>query len=472
MLSEHYPFRTVLRYVPDDLRAAFQERAREMEIPIAERVYCSHADCGLWIRPNQIDPASRQARCDNGHEICSLCRGPTHDNEDCPQDQDLNLTNRLAEEEGWKRCYNCNALVEHREACQHMTCRCGTQFCYICERRWRTCHCTMTELYALKQAAEDRRTARLIQERNEADELRQMLAQIEEFEREEALKAELLRQEQERIEAERRQREIEERVRVESLRRRDVELKYQELRSSLDRMHDLQQVMLDTRHQEDTTDLIIETKTEKYQLQQRHDVESISLENTFNGKVAVRETALDKDYLMRVSKEKAIEEEYYQQLCAFWVGKVDGQEEIEAAMLPLRRRMDQGYRNWLLWKNEELRAYEEQLDEERTIKEEALYSIRQRLSDGYEEKEEDMTRRMVAEKRWFDEIILERERLLGEREVQEMEGDADSLFTPEQDTEQRGDDNIEEVNEEEEEEEDAGDGVDVTHEVMCGNRQR
>ena len=146
----------------------------------------------------------------------------------------MNLTNQLAEEEGWKRCTNCHALVEHREACQHMTCRCGFNFCYVCGQRWRTCRCTMQQLDAIKREADTRRQERQIQERTEAEELRQILAQIEEFEREETLKAELLRLEQERLEEERRQLEIEERVRQESARRRDVELKFQELKESLD----------------------------------------------------------------------------------------------------------------------------------------------------------------------------------------------------------------------------------------------
>ena len=74
-----------------------------------------------------------------------------------------------------------------------MTCRCGHQFCYVCGQRWRTCSCTMDQLYALKGAAQERREHRRFTEQTEAAELRQILAQIELFEQEEARRAELER---------------------------------------------------------------------------------------------------------------------------------------------------------------------------------------------------------------------------------------------------------------------------------------
>ncbi|KAL9062676.1 MAG: hypothetical protein Q9157_008719 [Trypethelium eluteriae] len=47
----------------------------------------------------------------------------------------------VAKEAGWQRCYNCRAMVELREGCNHMTCRCTAEFCMICAARWKTCDC-------------------------------------------------------------------------------------------------------------------------------------------------------------------------------------------------------------------------------------------------------------------------------------------------------------------------------------------
>ncbi|KAM6538826.1 hypothetical protein FALCPG4_000681 [Fusarium falciforme] len=422
------PFKTILRFIPADLKKTFDDRSKEWEIPVSERVYCSSPSCSLWISPKRIDASRRQGVCDNSHVTCTICRAPAHGGEECPQDNDMNLTNLLAEEEGWKRCFNCNALVEHREACQHMTCRCGTQFCYVCCRRWRTCGCTMEQLTAHKDGAAARRAERRAKELAEAEELRQILLQIEEFEREEALKAELLRQEQERLEEERRQRELEERVRQESIRRRDIELKYQELRGLLDDLHDLQQVLVDVDQEKEAEELVIETRAAKEELSKKHETERSDLESLMRTKIAEKEYALNKDFQIRAAEESKIEEAYHERLQEYWKDKKDGEQEIEASMLALKKRMDQKHHSWQKWKAGELKKYEASLEDNRTFREELMYSAKHRLSDSYKEKEAEMMRRMAAEKKWLEVVILERERLLGEWEVQEVEGDADSLF--------------------------------------------
>ncbi|TRX98865.1 hypothetical protein FHL15_000207 [Xylaria flabelliformis] len=38
----------------------------------------------------------------------------------------------LAELKGWKRCPNCLNLIQKNGGCNHMTCSCGENFCYLC----------------------------------------------------------------------------------------------------------------------------------------------------------------------------------------------------------------------------------------------------------------------------------------------------------------------------------------------------
>ncbi|KAL7936877.1 hypothetical protein V8C35DRAFT_277386 [Trichoderma chlorosporum] len=425
------PFKTVLKNIPDDLKKTFHERSSEWEIPISERVYCHVPDCGIWIKPGKISLARRQARCERNHVTCTICRGQAHGNGDCPQDQDLNLTNLLAEEEGWKHCYSCHALVEHKEACQHMTCRCGAQFCYVCGLRWRTCGCTMEQLHAIKQAAQARRGQRLVNERAEAEELREILAQIEEFERQEAWRLEIERLEHERLELERWQAEVEERLRMEDIRRQDVEIKYRQLREMLDELHELQQVIADSKQDEYARDLAAEAESAKKELGERQKAERENLDSLMLIKLRTREDKYDKEYAARAELEHQLEEDYLAQLRDFWADKADGEEQIEASMLPLRQRMDLAYRMWQRWRDDQMRHYQTKLEDERAVKDELMYSARKRMDASYVDKETDLTKRIVAEKKWMEAVFLERARLLVAMELRETEDDADSLFAAE-----------------------------------------
>lgn len=425
------PFRTIHRYINSDLKHTFQERAKEWEIPISERIYCSQADCSLWVKPQQVDHNKNQGRCDNGHLTCSICRGANHDGGECPQDNDLHLTNLLAEEEGWKRCYRCNALVEHREACQHMTCRCGAEFCYVCCRVWRTCECTMEQLDQIKTTVQDRRNERRDKENAEAEELRLMLLEIEQFEQEEALKAELLRQEMERREEERRQAELDERVRQESIRRRDMEDKYKELRIMLNDLHDMQQALLQCAQDTTTQDIVAESKALKEELGKKQYAQRADLQALALTKSTDKEFNLRKDYQVRAVEEQKIEEAYYEKLKEFWKDKKDGDQEIEAAMLKLKQKMDHRQRSWEKWKDDQLKDSQRKLDNERVFREELMYSAEHRLNDKCAEKEAEDIRRSLAEKMWLHMVVIERERLMNEWEEQEVEGDADSIFAAE-----------------------------------------
>lgn len=47
----------------------------------------------------------------------------------------------VAEQAGWRKCYNCSAMVELKEGCNHMTCRCTAEFCMVCGLKWKSCDC-------------------------------------------------------------------------------------------------------------------------------------------------------------------------------------------------------------------------------------------------------------------------------------------------------------------------------------------
>ena len=70
---------------------------------------------------------------------CTRCKEVVHEGGcDEPNDTD---TIRFAESQGWKRCYHCRAYVELNTGCNHIRCRCGAEYCYVCGLKWEAQTC-------------------------------------------------------------------------------------------------------------------------------------------------------------------------------------------------------------------------------------------------------------------------------------------------------------------------------------------
>ncbi|TDZ35845.1 E3 ubiquitin-protein ligase [Colletotrichum spinosum] len=115
-------------------------RAREVEFSTANKTYCHGPRCSQFIPEAFIknDVAVCQ-RCRK--RTCTMCKEAEHKGEDCPQDIGTQAVLRMAELNQWQRCTTCSRVVELDHGCNHMTCRCGAQFCYICGAKWKTCGC-------------------------------------------------------------------------------------------------------------------------------------------------------------------------------------------------------------------------------------------------------------------------------------------------------------------------------------------
>ncbi|KEF53700.1 uncharacterized protein A1O9_10100 [Exophiala aquamarina CBS 119918] len=204
------PLQTVLLPLNKKQREVYKETAAEYAVPAEDRWYCPNTKCLKWIPPKRtsrfMTVSHRCSHCST--KICVTCRGIAHRrSSDCPEDYGLEATLSLAEMQGWRRCFKCRALVERTEGCRHMACRCGSQFCYYCGSKWKTCKCTDYE--GTQRIAERRRQIELRDAvaAAEAEEIARAVAEIEAMEQREA----------ERLRAERR-REEEELQRLEQLR--------------------------------------------------------------------------------------------------------------------------------------------------------------------------------------------------------------------------------------------------------------
>lgn len=95
------------------------------EYTTKNRLYCPARRCGHFIRPSKIKTKSdgrQYARCSHcDTKVCARCSNRWHKTFDCPKDDTIDKFLAQAKEEGWQRCYQCKAMVELHEGCNHMT---------------------------------------------------------------------------------------------------------------------------------------------------------------------------------------------------------------------------------------------------------------------------------------------------------------------------------------------------------------
>ncbi|KAF2742488.1 hypothetical protein M011DRAFT_268068 [Sporormia fimetaria CBS 119925] len=146
------PKEVIVKTLTADDLVEFQNT--EVEKETSDKTYCSGPDCGRFIDPRYIlgDEATCP-RCQT--KTCHICKNASH-LLDCPQDTELQATLDLGNALQWKRCYSCRALVERDVGCNHMTCLCGAEFCYVCRAPWvpRQCTCDLWEEENLIRRAE------------------------------------------------------------------------------------------------------------------------------------------------------------------------------------------------------------------------------------------------------------------------------------------------------------------------------
>ncbi|KAI0814061.1 hypothetical protein GGR55DRAFT_687061 [Xylaria sp. FL0064] len=127
-------------YCREDLQSKFSRRYRLMvlESTTPNPVYCSNRASGVFVPPAQYQGPNTAACRACGSMTCRMCRNAAHDGV-CPQDVGLQQAVSLAARKGWRTCPSCNSMVEKRLGCNHITCRCGGQFCYVCGGVWGAC---------------------------------------------------------------------------------------------------------------------------------------------------------------------------------------------------------------------------------------------------------------------------------------------------------------------------------------------
>ncbi|TFK33088.1 hypothetical protein BDQ12DRAFT_658383 [Crucibulum laeve] len=146
---------TVLSFLPEDLRVLFMTKNREFGTLSLTRLYCPNPRCSLFLGSSEgkggtiLCPTCKTA-------ACASCKQLAHPGDSCTASTGTVLLKELAQKKNWQTCPGCKAIVELDHGCYHMTCRCRSEFCYLCAVPWKNCRCAQWDEGRLVAAAERR----------------------------------------------------------------------------------------------------------------------------------------------------------------------------------------------------------------------------------------------------------------------------------------------------------------------------
>ncbi|RMX87040.1 hypothetical protein D0867_15703 [Hortaea werneckii] len=145
------PLNYVRIFLPPDLAKDFEAKYPELST--------SPTGCAAWIPKSLINDDTNISTCPKCDKTtCAMCKALSHSG-DCPEDEALQQLISIANAEEWQRCSECKRFVELNTGCNHISCRCGFQFCYVCGASWKTCGCPQAHearLYARARQIIDR----------------------------------------------------------------------------------------------------------------------------------------------------------------------------------------------------------------------------------------------------------------------------------------------------------------------------
>lgn len=134
--------------MPEDCRAFADgdaitlmiQRKKEKAIPVKDRVYCPNPCCSFLMSDLDLirhirnnNPRQSEARkcMECGLSFCKKCHVPWHYKKTCDEfkksesylKSEAALLESFVKTQGWKKCSQCQSIVEHGGGCKQMTCR-------------------------------------------------------------------------------------------------------------------------------------------------------------------------------------------------------------------------------------------------------------------------------------------------------------------------------------------------------------
>ena len=112
-----------------------------------EIFHCPTPNCEYFAFQDKVKKSFYCRKCTKA--FCVECQGEWHDGKTCEEtkaeDENLKKFNEYVTAKGCQKCPSCQYYIEKNEGCDHMTCRCGKEFCYSCLSDMDQCYCRRDE---------------------------------------------------------------------------------------------------------------------------------------------------------------------------------------------------------------------------------------------------------------------------------------------------------------------------------------
>ncbi|OBS19731.1 hypothetical protein FPOA_11455 [Fusarium poae] len=114
----------------------FRQMDEERQVSIPDRIYCHDGNCAAFIPPD------RKGHCLICHDrTCLDCGARRHSGQPCAEEGVVEDVWATMDATRTVNCPRCGRMIQLLEACNHITCRCYYEFCYLCGTKWKGCTC-------------------------------------------------------------------------------------------------------------------------------------------------------------------------------------------------------------------------------------------------------------------------------------------------------------------------------------------
>ncbi|CAI2362513.1 unnamed protein product [Moneuplotes crassus] len=111
--------------------------------------FCPSPDCTnvfVWVADERFPSKQDCPAC--LQTICLKCKTPSHELFTCEEFSEIKDSSpddirfhTLQKELKFQQCTQCKFWVEKTQGCNHITCRCKYEFCYVCGGKYNSCKC-------------------------------------------------------------------------------------------------------------------------------------------------------------------------------------------------------------------------------------------------------------------------------------------------------------------------------------------
>ncbi|CAI8596847.1 unnamed protein product [Vicia faba] len=130
--------------LPKDLLVEWESAIYESSVSLKHKFYCPYENCSILMVNDGVKVVT-SCECPSCHRLfCAQCKVPWHVDMNCRKFQKSTRDEKqldkkfleLAKRKKWQQCPKCSMHVQRKGGCEHISCRCGCNFCYGCGKDW------------------------------------------------------------------------------------------------------------------------------------------------------------------------------------------------------------------------------------------------------------------------------------------------------------------------------------------------